>query len=233
MPDNASLFNYGLRAFLLGLLWMTTEWAVERPMPSMPSMPSMLGILVPLEPTPSRYEQALVIRTLVRQGLLRWRWLSPQRLPDGVFERRYGRFRAERILVELRRLGGASAVGEGKMVIIGVTKGDISTDIPGFLDHAVLGLSESKGRAMVLSTARLPSVSRERAWVSLILHEWGHWVGLGHCPRVGCAMFDRLGQPAALEWSRHFCLRCVRRLSCEQASSTQGRPTFRCTKHTP
>ncbi|MCK6508352.1 hypothetical protein L6R29_00090 [Myxococcota bacterium] len=86
---------------------------------------------------------------------------------------------------------------------------------------------------MVLSTTRLPSALREQAWVSLILHEWGHWVGLGHCPRVACVMFDRLGRSATLDWSRRFCSYCARRLACGQAPSFRGWPTFRCTKHTP
>lgn len=212
MPEIQRVINYGLRAFLLIALFVALPRAQTPPKGlSLPSQTTAQVAIIPLGTQVSLRQQSWVLWMLARQGWSHWRWFPPQALPPTSYSKRFRRYRAERLTDFLAKHYRRKA-----RWVIGITNEDISTELRGFLDHAVLGLTDPTHATIVLSSARLPKKTWEVAWRSLILHEWGHLFGLVHCPDASCVMFDRLGQDPALAWSEHFCATCEQQLRTAQ-----------------
>jgi archaemetzincin len=81
----------------------------------------------------------------------------------------------------------------GGHLVVGVTPRDVGRRVFRF----VFGLARPGGAAVLVSTARLdpeheggspnrPTIARRAA--AEVLHELGHALGLGHCPRADCVM---------------------------------------------
>lgn len=146
-------------------------------------------------------------------------WLPVQALPRSAFSKRYKRYRADRVCTYL-----ATQKPKKADYIVGLTQVDISSSLPDYLDHAVFGLSDTGGPAAVLSTYRLADLKlsprqTDRAWKSLVLHEWGHLLKLPHCATLDCAMRDAHPYVHRLRVIRPaFCSQCTQRLHCMKKS---------------
>ncbi|TNE48423.1 MAG: hypothetical protein EP343_16310 [Deltaproteobacteria bacterium] len=140
-------------------------------------------------------------------------WLPAHPLPRSAFSKRYKRYRADRLCSYL-----ATHKPKRADYIVGLTQVDISSSLPDYLDHAVFGLSDTGGPAAVLSTYRLANLKlsaqrTDRAWKSLVLHEWGHLLRLPHCATLACAMRDAHPYVHRLRFIRPaFCSLCTQRL---------------------
>ncbi|MCP4680383.1 MAG: hypothetical protein GY854_33845 [Deltaproteobacteria bacterium] len=126
--------------------------------------------------------------TMARRALPESAWYKPRR-----------RHRAEKILDWLhpRRPRAAHK-------IMAVTKRDISTTKGRHKDWGICGLAELGGEAAVVSSFRikrkmkgLSQKKRKEVYLKrledLTTHEFGHQLGLPHCPNKGCIMEDAKG----------------------------------------
>lgn len=124
--------------------------------------------------------------------------LQPRPLPPQAWSATYQRHRAER-LCEILALWKPKEA----RYILGLTAVDVSTTLPGYVDHAVFGLSDRGGPASVLSTYRLrflkltPKQNRQ-LWNILVHHEWGHLQNLTHCKNPRCVMHNAANQTSRL-----------------------------------
>lgn len=121
----------------------------------------------------------------------------PERpLPDAAFYRPRHRYRAERLLDALDKVGDEAGVTYAK--IVGLTASDISTTVDEHEDFGVYGLGDLGGAPCVVSTFRLgrggasEELFSERV-VKAVNHELGHTFGVDHCLRSGCLMSAAAG----------------------------------------
>lgn len=155
------------------------------------------------------------------------RWLPAQPLPTQAYHPTYKRYRAEKLCHFLAKQKPSNIAR-----IVGLVSVDISTSLPGYLDHAVFGLSDVNGPAAVVSTFRLKqlglSLSKtDRAWRSIVLHEWGHLLELPHCTTLDCAMRDAHRYVHRLSFVRpQFCAQCQQRLA-KKRKHLDSRPQTR------
>jgi archaemetzincin len=109
------------------------------------------------------------------------------------------RYRAEKILDWLR-----PQLPAGDDRIVALTAFDISTTKPPRADWGICGLADIGAAAAVVSTFRLRSkmgaatpaerpARYEQRLRDLAAHEFGHQLGLEHCPNRGCLMEDAKG----------------------------------------
>jgi archaemetzincin len=120
-------------------------------------------------------------------------------LASAYYEKRK-RYRAEKLLDWL----GAKKPRDADM-IMGLARVDISTTRGKHHDWGICGLAELGGPASVVSTYRIqrklgPGLSNSERHAKylarltdLTAHEFGHQLGLAHCPNVGCIMEDAKG----------------------------------------
>jgi len=137
----------------------------------------------------------------------------PARLHHGVdrpadsFEPRRGQHASGKILAWL-----ASRAPDGSRRILGVTDADLFIPILTF----VFGEAELRGRAAVVSTARLSDRDGVPAEPSLFaarlakecVHEVGHTFGLIHCRAPGCAMARSASLRDVDAKTGHLCPEC-------------------------
>ena len=101
-------------------------------------------------------------------------------LPDSAFYEPRSRHRAERLLEFLEE----SYPGYDR--VMGLTSQDISTTMGGKEDWGIFGLARVGGKSAVVSTFRLnrngvATDKFENRLYKVIVHEYGHTVGLLHC----------------------------------------------------
>jgi len=131
----------------------------------------------------------------------------PQDLPSSAWYAKRKRHRAEKILDWLR-----PQLPEGADRIMALTAVDISTSKPPHADWGICGLADINAAASVVSTFRIRkkmggAVGGERVaryqqrLRDLAAHEFGHQLGLEHCPNVGCVMEDAKGTVSTFDRS--------------------------------
>jgi archaemetzincin len=127
---------------------------------------------------------------------------SRRDLPISAYRRLRHRYRADSIIHWL-----AGEV-QGSSTKIGITTVDISTTKDNIADWGVMGLSYQPGHAGIASSFRLKD--KEQFW-KVVVHEWGHTVGLAHCMVDSCFMRDAEGKDHTAE-ERNFCPSCRKKL---------------------
>lgn len=149
------------------------------------------------------------VLTMARHGLPQSAWYEPRK-----------RYRAEKILSWLRPKMPRKADR-----IMALTKKDISTTKGRHKDWGICGLADLGERASVVSTfriqkrlGRLSLRKRQKAYLQrlkdLAAHEFGHQLGLDHCPLRGCIMEDAKGTVVTFNHSSgDLCSGCRYRLA--------------------
>jgi archaemetzincin len=139
--------------------------------------------------------------------------IDPTRpLPPEAYYAPRKRWRAEKLLDAIDADPPA-----GAWKVIGVTAAEISTTKGAILDWGIGGLGSIDGRSCVVSTYLLRKHSRTKAVLlrrlaDLAVHEFGHTIGLDHCPTKRCVMRDAFGRliKSIDSSSGQFCERCRR-----------------------
>ena len=115
-------------------------------------------------------------------------------LPPEAYYPPRKRWRAEKILDALDADPPKDA-----WKVVAITAAEISTTKDDVKDWGIGGLGSIGGRSCVVSTFLVRKHSRERATYErrmsdLAVHEFGHTLGLDHCPSRGCVMSDAQGK---------------------------------------
>lgn len=122
-------------------------------------------------------------------------------LPTVAYYEPRKRYRADKILDYLEKTYA------GYDRVIAITEADVSTTMRNHEDWGVFGLGRNPGFAAVVSDHRLrldnPSEDLLAVRVyKVVLHEFGHTLGLPHCTRSGkCPMQDAQGKVATVDRS--------------------------------
>ncbi len=133
--------------------------------------------------------------------------MSRQRLPEEAWYKPRKRYRAEMILSWLRNRKPLRA-----NKIMALTSRDISTTKGRHKDWGICGLADLGGEAAVVSSFRIKKKlghfsqkKRHEIYLKrlkdLSAHEFGHQLGLPHCPNRGCIMEDAKGTVATFNHS--------------------------------
>lgn len=132
--------------------------------------------------------------------------LPAKPIPQSAYYAPKKRYRADKIIA----LQKAEYKDCNEVVVIGVTKKDISTTIHGQKDYGIMGLSYRPGNSCVVSSYRV----RDRKNLhKLVLHEFLHSRGLPHCQKDDprCYMKDAKGK-GNVAIQEHLCESCKKTL---------------------
>ena len=139
------------------------------------------------------------IRIGGRRDLPQEAWYAPRK-----------RYRAEKLIDALNADPPPDA-----WRVVGVTEQPISTTKGEIFDWGIAGLGDIDGRTCVLSSAIYRKHSRDRATLErrmadLVVHEFGHNLGLNHCDVKGCVMADAKGKAirSADSSTGQYCSKC-------------------------
>jgi archaemetzincin len=135
------------------------------------------------------------------------RVLPAEDMPAQAWYAKRKRHRAEKILDWLR-----PRLPEGADRIMALTELDISTAKPPHADWGICGLADIGAAASVVSTFRIRkkmggatgearAARYEQRLRDLAAHEFGHQLGLDHCPTRGCLMEDAMGTVSTFDRS--------------------------------
>ena len=199
-----TLLTIALAAFCTTVEFVPPAPAVEPPQQSSP----FRVYVQPLGPGWTGSETGAVTDAIRKTYWFEVSVLLSRDLPKEAYNAPLGRYRAERILVEL-----APWLPKGGLRILAVTEADISAPKNGVPDWGVMGLASYDLPVAVISscrarrTASRPSQTLERLG-KLAVHELGHTLGLPHCPSPRCDMQDACGGAARLDRSIGLCEHC-------------------------
>lgn len=121
--------------------------------------------------------------------------------PENSYYKPRNRYRADRIIENLRNKIGADSV------IVGLSNADISTTKNGIKDWGIMGLGYRPGKSCVVSDFRMAVKNRNQQFYKVVLHELGHTEGLSHCKTKTCLMRDAEGGNH-LDEEKDFCKNC-------------------------
>jgi archaemetzincin len=140
-------------------------------------------------------ETVEVVRTAVAARIdAQIRVDAPRELPTSAYYPARKRWRAEKILEAID-----SSLPVGAWKVIALTDAEISTTKGDVEDWGIGGLGNIGGKSCVVSTQILRKHSKSKADLhrrlkDLAVHEFGHTLGLDHCPVKGCVMNDAKGK---------------------------------------
>ncbi len=148
--------------------------------------------------------------------------LPAKPLPSQAWYAQRKRHRADKILDWL-----PEQLPEGAEKIMALTKKDISTTKGKHADWGICGLAELDGAHAVVSTFRIRKKigvkgkeAKQEVFLTrlgeLTAHEFGHMLGLEHCPNRGCIMEDAKGTVSTFNHSSgELCRSCRDKLGEE------------------
>lgn len=156
----------------------------------------MVLAIVPLaDPRPATVravQEALEAKYIVRVVVA-----ESQPMPKGAYYPPRKRFRADRIIESLAKRPEWRAIG--------VTDKDVSATAHGVKDYGMMGLAYLGGSSCVVSSFRA-----KRNIGRVAVHEFGHTLGLNHCPTPGCLMRDGEGTGRNIIGADRFCKKCAK-----------------------
>ncbi|MFH2006936.1 MAG: matrixin family metalloprotease [bacterium] len=169
-------------------------------------------VIQPLGRTLSKPDVAEVVAALKTFYGLEVSVLPRRKLPRAAYYRPRRRYRAEKLLDHLGRIGPKNAYR-----ILGLTAVDISTTKGQYRDWGIMGLANLSGRLCVISRFRCARASRNRIHArhrlaKVAVHEIGHTLGLDHCPNRGCLLESGKGSNKTTDREYVLCARCRRKL---------------------
>lgn len=133
-----------------------------------------------------------------------------RRLPKAAWYGPRKRWRAEKLLDALEADPPPDA-----WKVVAVTAAEISTTKEQYVDWRIAGLGSLGGRSCVLSTWIYRKhfdgqAKYDRRLEDLTVHEFGHTLGLEHCPTEACVMRDAMGKAlqSADSSTTNYCARC-------------------------
>lgn len=134
--------------------------------------------------------------------------LPAKPIPQSAYYAPRNRYRADKIIA----LQKAEYKDCNEVVVIGVTRKDISTTIHGQKDYGIMALSYKPGNSCVVSSYR---VRDRRNLHKVVLHEFLHSRGLPHCKKDDprCYMKDAEGK-GNVAIQKYLCESCKRNLQC-------------------
>jgi archaemetzincin len=168
--------------------------------------------LQPYARIPTEYV-TLAQKVIAKRFRVRVTILSDRPLPAFAYYKPRGRYRAEKLLTDLDRNTPAEYAK-----VMGLTTSDISTTKGEHIDWGIFGLGSLGGRPSVVSSfrpRRNASADRFRhRWTMTVLHEFGHTLGLNHCPTLHCVMEDYGGSVATVDAENgNYCAVCRARIA--------------------
>lgn len=102
--------------------------------------------------------------------------------------------------------------------LIGITEVNIAkekrtlSDGRTFKNWSILGMGSLKNGVCVVSYKRLPNIDH---FSKTVVHEFGHTLGLSHCPERYCIMVDGDGSSKPIKESKGFCDSCQAKVNVE------------------
>lgn len=168
-----------------------------------------LVVILPLGSVEREYldEVASAIQARVD---VRVRFDPPRALPKSAFYEPRKRYRAEKLIDFVQ-----SDFPQDAWKVVAVTQAEISTTKGAIQDWGIAGLGLIGGQTCVLSTHIYQKHSKTKAALlrrldDLAVHEFGHTLGLEHCPTDGCVMRDAKGNAikSADTSTLRYCDRC-------------------------
>ena len=132
--------------------------------------------------------------------------LPVKQMPQSAYYAPRKRYRADKIIA----IQKAEYKGYDDLIVIGMTRKDISTSVHGQKDYGIMGLSYNPGNSCVVSSYRVPD---RRNLHKVVLHEFLHSRGLPHCRKDDpkCYMKDAKGK-GNLTIQKYLCESCKKRL---------------------
>jgi archaemetzincin len=139
-------------------------------------------------------------------------------LPQSSYDRMRNQYLANAFLTLAAR--ALPAVTDPRGRVLAVTEVDLYANDLNF----VLGMAESLGRTAVISLCRLgwetDQETRRMRALKEAVHEFGHTLGLDHCPDTGCVMHFSNTLVDTDRKSHRLCTICERKLNAQRLRGT-------------